>query len=267
MALTLYDAHNHLQDVRLDALREPALREAVAAGLRRMVVNGSCPEDWPDVRSLAECHAEVRPCFGVHPWHVKELPGDWREQLLRQLDQGACGVGEAGLDRWVKDFDLALQEEVFVWQLRMAAERNLPLTIHCLKAWGRLDELLREGPRPERGFLLHSYGGPAEMVPGLAELGAYFSISGYFAHERKARQREAFKQVPPDRLLIETDAPDMWPPPEWNEHPLPDGSSGRMINHPANIAAVYRFAADLLGRELPDLADQVAQNFVRLFGG
>ena len=107
-----------------------------------------------------------------------------------------------------------------MWQLRLAAERNLPLSIHCLQAWGPLLDILRAEPRPACGFLLHSYGGAAELVAPLAELGAYFSLPGYFALERKTRQREAFRQVPADRLLIETDAPDQSLPPERVQYPL-----------------------------------------------
>ncbi len=131
-------------------------------------------------------------------------------------------VGEIGLDRWKPDLPYAGQEEIFLAQLQLAAERNLPVSIHCLQAWGRLHELLRDHPRPARGFVLHSFGGPAEMIPAFAKLGAYFSFPGYFLHERKLRQRETFKHVPPDRLLIETDAPDQLLPAEKILHPLAD---------------------------------------------
>ena len=153
-----------------------------------------------------------------------------------------------------------------MWQLRLAAERNLPVSIHCLQAWGRLLEILRAEPRPRCGFLLHSYGGPQEMIAPLAELGAYFSFPGYFAHERKTRQRETFKSVPPDRLLIETDAPDQLLPPEHNRYPLADAASGKPLNHPANLGAVYDFMAGLLDEPLERLAPRVEQNFLRLFG-
>jgi TatD DNase family protein len=155
---------------------------------------------------------------------------------------------------------------VFVAQLRLAAERNLPVSIHCLQAWGRMLELLRAGPRPARGFLLHSFGGPQEMVKPFAALGAYFSLPGYFAHERKQRQRETFRHVPADRLLIETDAPDQSLPGARNRFPLTDAASGRPLNHPANLPAVYEFAAELLGEALTTLAPRLEENFHRLFG-
>jgi len=261
----LYDAHNHLQDQRLQ-LDEAMWRALAAENVRKMVVNGACEEDWPAVLDLARSHPQVIPSFGYHPWYVKERTSQWRKVLLSYLETNTAAVGEIGLDRWVKDHDLPLQEEMFVAQLQIAAERDLPVSIHCLQVWGRLFELLRIGPRPQCGFVLHSFGGPQEMIEPLARLGAYFSLPGYFAHERKSRQREAFRQVPLDRLLIETDAPDQPLPSDRVKYPLPLSADGKPLNHPANLGAVYRFAAELLGEPVEKLAARVEQNFLRLFG-
>lgn len=260
----LYDAHNHLQDERLKPHLPsiwPALQPIV-----KMVVNGSCEADWPLVLQLAKEHpGQVIPSFGYHPWYVKERTAEWKRELVFHLDQIPSAIGEIGLDRWIKDFDTPQQEEVFIYQLRLAAERNLPVSIHCLQAWGRLLEILNHEPRPACGFLLHSFGGSEELIQPLVKLGAYFSIPGYFAHERKARQREAFHHVPLDRLLIETDAPDQTLPAERVCFPLKD-ASGTAINHPANLAAVYEFAAELLHLSPKKLVSQVEENFKRLFG-
>jgi TatD DNase family protein len=265
--MRLYDAHNHLQDERFAGVQEALLATARAGGVARMVVNGSCEEDWPAVAALARRFPIVLPSFGYHPWHLQERSPLWRENLSQLLDQTPDAVlGEIGLDRWKPGLAYEGQEEVFTAQLRLAAERNLPASIHCLQAWGRLRELLREGPRPARGFLLHSYGGPAEMVAPLAKLGAYFSFPGYYLHERKARQRETFKRVPPGRLLIETDAPDQLPPAAALAHPLADPATGRSINHPANLGAIYRGLAAWLGEPVESLAARVEDNFLRLFG-
>ena len=102
------------------------------------------------------------------------------------------------------------------------------------------------------------------MVPEFVKLGAYFSISPYFFHERKAQQLATFRHVPLDRLLLETDAPDMWPPEALNLHLLQD-AGGKPINDPANIELVYSEAAKLRGIGTEDLAAQIEQNFTRLF--
>jgi TatD DNase family protein len=262
----LYDAHNHLQDDRLKPHLEAVMASVQGQPIAKMVVNGSCEEDWPEVLALARKFPQVIPSFGYHPWYVKNRSADWQIFLLTHLNEVPAGVGEIGLDRWVKDHDDAQQEEAFAWQLRVAAERNLPASIHCLQAWGRMLEILQAGPRPECGFILHSFGGPVEMVPALAKLGAYFSLPGYFALERKGRQRETFRHVPIDRLLIETDAPDQRLPDDRNHFPLQD-ASGHPINHPANLRGVYEFAAELLGMPFDRLEAQVEENFRRVFGG
>lgn len=265
--LRLFDAHNHLQDERLAPHLADVLEVLPKTGVVRMVVNGSCEEDWPQVLALARTHPEIIPSFGYHPWYVKERSTNWKGNMKQHLDAIPSAVGEIGLDKWIKDYDLLQQKEVFVWQLRLASERNLPVSIHCLQAWGTLLELLKKEPRPNCGFVLHSFGGPSEMIESLAELGAYFSLPGYFAHQRKQRQRDTFKLVPMDRLLIETDAPDQLLPFERIDFPLQNASSGRAINHPANLGAVYRFASELLEAPIEALAKQVEENFNRVFGG
>lgn len=264
--MNYYDAHNHLQDDRLGGRQRELLAACATAGITRMVVNGACESDWPQVLALARDYPVVLPSFGYHPWYLHERTPDWLKNLERLLDQIPGAVGETGLDRWKPDLPYEPQEEMFVAQLRLAAERNVPISIHCLQAWGRLHDLLREHPRPARGLVLHSFGGPVEMVPALAQLGAYFSFPGYFLNERKHRQRETFKHVPADRLLIETDAPDQPLPPGGIRHPL-SGPDGRPLNHPANLPAVYSGLAEILGEKTESLAARVEENFQRIFGG
>lgn len=261
----LFDAHNHLQDDRFAGLTDAIVREARAAGIVRMVVNGSCEADWPAVAALAGRHRDlVIPSYGYHPWYIGERSPDWSERLSACLDTGGA-VGEIGLDRWKPNLPWEGQEEVFATQLRIAAERNLPASIHGLQAWGPLIAILESGPRPACGFLLHSYGGSVETMERLVPLGAHFSLPGYFAHERKNRQREVFRRVPADRLLIETDAPDQLPPDTHVEFPL-RAQDGTPLNHPANLRAIYRFAAELRGVSIDELAAQVERNFRRVFG-
>jgi TatD DNase family protein len=261
----LYDAHNHLQDDRFGGRQAELLAACAEVGVVRAVVNGACEADWPQVNELAHAHSLVLPSFGYHPWYLAERTADWQKILNHWLDAAGGAVGEIGLDRWKPGLAYEDQESMFLAQLRLAAERNRPASIHCLQAWGRLQELLGASPRPGCGWVLHSFGGPVEMIPGLARLGAYFSFPGYYLHERKRRQRETFRQVPADRLLIETDAPDQLLPPELTRFPLAD-AGGKPLNHPANLVVIYEELAKFLGREPQDLAAQVEANFLRVFG-
>ncbi len=258
----MIDCHLHLQDPRLGPSLPSVMETLRHLGVRRLVVNGTRPKDWDAVETLAKEHPEVVPSFGLHPWYVAEAEGAWLDELEERLLRfPEAGVGEIGLDRWKPGLDFARQREVFLAQLDLAHRLDRPLSLHCLQAWGSLFDCLDNaltGP----GFLLHSYGGPREMVGAFVEKGAFISISGYFFRPGKEAKLATFDAVPEDRLLLETDAPDMLPPLELVSHALPDPLS----NHPANLAAIYGAVAGRLGLSRSDLEKIVSQNFVRWFG-
>jgi TatD DNase family protein len=261
----LYDAHNHLQDTRLDPWRDDLLTMLPGTGLAEMVVNGTREEDWAAVARLARDHAWIRPAFGLHPWFVKERTSQWSATLRQHLlaYPGAV-VGEIGLDRWIEHPDIEAQLDCLRTQLALAVELDRPATIHCLRAWGLLEEILRGCTLPRRGFLLHSYGGPAEMIPQFAAMGARFSLSPYFGHPRKVAQLEVFKAVPLERLLAETDAPDMWPPDRLNPYPLLS-ATGTTLNHPANLRVSYELLAQARDLSVEEMQDIIAANYHALF--
>jgi TatD DNase family protein len=276
----LYDAHNHLQDAWLRPSRARIVADLVNTGVRRAVVNGTCEADWPDVADLAREQAFVVPSYGLHPWDAGNRSPDWREKLVAHWDANPrAAVGEIGLDRWMLDrakpddprlaglrrAPLEEQLEVFLWQLTAATERERPASIHCLDAFGAMHDALRAARRPKRGFLLHAYSGPAEMIEGFAKLGGYFSFNGAFLHPRRHRLREVFVAVPADRLLVETDAPAMRLPEEREAFPPLAAEAGSWANHPANLGAAYAGLAEWRGIDLAALAAQVEENFQRLF--
>ncbi len=256
--MILLDSHNHLQ-----RFADPAriIMEMQAAGIGGCVVNGTAEDDWEDVARLAESFPDfVTPAFGLHPWKAHLRSGSWLATLEAYLDRfPAASIGECGLDSWVAEPSLDLQREAFLPQLAMARERRLPLTIHALKAWQPLFDAFAAEPPPEK-FLLHSFGGSPELIKRLAATGAYFSFSGYFLHPRKAKVLDAFKIVPRDRLLLETDAPDMLPPPEFIDHPLPASQ-----NHPANLPRIAAGLAAALGLNPAQLAEITTANHARFF--
>lgn len=261
----LYDSHNHLQDDRLSPWRDEIIHTTRQMGVAEMVVHGTCERDWPLVAALARAHSWIRPAFGLHPWHVKERSADWLPSLRRLLeDHPQAALGEIGLDRWIENPDVDAQLACFRDQVALAVELDRPLSIHCLRAFGLLDDTLCSMALPRRGFLLHSYGGPAEMIPRFVALGGRFSLSPYFSHPRKAAQLAVFKSVPLDRLLAETDAPDMRPPDDLNAHPLTT-ADGALLNHPANLRLSYELLSRLHNLPPADLEEQIAVNHRAIF--
>lgn len=275
----LYDAHCHYQFVELKPHWDQIAAELKSIGIGGAVVNGTNPaDDWDDVDALAARHRWVRPSYGIHPWDVLDRPTDWQEQFVSKMEANPHAfVGEIGVDRWIleparrqdpefcdlRPAPIEEQQEVFRWQLRWAADHNRAASIHVLRAWGPLLEVLQDTPVPACGFLLHAYGGSPEMVPQFVEMGAYFSFSTGHIDPRKTRQRNSFRKIPLDRLLVETDAPAMAPP--QPRYLWPGSADEDMTNHPANLAQAYADLAVL--REMPSaqLEEQVEENFERLF--
>jgi TatD DNase family protein len=238
----LIDAHNHLQDIRFVGDQISIIAQMRLAGVQGCVVNGTNHSDWGYVAELAERFSGyVHPSFGLHPWKVKDRPRNWLDQLTKHLQKfPSAGVGECGLDRWIKDHDIDDQRSVFRTQLELAVDLERPCTIHCLKAWGPLLEELNSCDWLPR-ILLHSFGGSIETAKQLVDLGAYFSFSGYFLHQRKAKIVDVFKSLPKDRILVETDAPDMAPPDE--DRPF----KHETFNHPANLVQIESRLKELVG--------------------
>jgi len=254
-----------------------------STGITRCVVNGTSPHDWPQVNSLAQQHPDlIIPSYGLHPWKTP-CHSDWKPLLREYLEKSETPcIGECGLDRWMPDYDIPAQEDAFIHQLNLACELNAPITIHILKAWGWFTDILRsrianphpsQSPFPQRGFLLHSYNGSADLIPELVDAGAYFSFSGYYLTNIKYKQLETFTRIPSKRLLIETDAPDMLPPEQIITHPLTSTSSSgsknhpinHPINHPANLASIHHHLAQKLDLSPPELQTQLTENFSRFF--
>lgn len=256
--MQLHDSHNHLQ--RFD---DPArvIDEMREAGIGGCVANGTSEDDWEAVAGLAEAFPDfVLPAFGLHPWHAHQRSARWQQILESYLDRFPhASIGECGLDGWVDGPSLEEQREVFLPQLAIARERSLPVTIHALKAWEPLFAAFEEEAPPER-FLMHSFGGSTELMKRLLPMGARFSFSGYFLQARKVKVVETFCEAPPDRLLIETDAPDMLPPPEFITH----AAEGK--NHPANLRRIAEGLADGLGTTVEELTARTAANHAAFFG-
>jgi TatD DNase family protein len=276
----LYDAHQHFHFEPLTPHRATIAGDLQAIHLRAAVVNATNEEEWPVVAGLAREYPWIVPSFGIHPWDCGSRSAGWLAGLRAALlAEPGAGVGEIGLDRWIIDgvrpddpriaglrvAPLAEQVEVFSAQFALAAELNRAASIHCVQAFGALLEALQQAPRAARGFLLHGYGGPAEMIDSFVKLGAYFSFNIELEGARHGERRKNFAAIPADRLLVETDAPTKPPTPDCVRFPLPPGPDGTVVNHPGNIIVAYEALARLRGVSVEALAAQVEQNFRRLF--
>ena len=255
--MKLYDCHNHIQDARLFPTIADVMERARTAGVSRMGVKGCCEDDWPLVITVMENYEGIHPAFGLHPWFIGDRSPAWLqtlEALLVQYPQAS--VGEIGIDHAIDQRDDADQEAVFLAQLALAKQLNRPVSIHCRQAWGRLIELLDPFGDLPRGMLIHCFGGSAEVAMELVKRGCYISFSGSITRPNNKKAGPAIRAVPDDRILIETDAPDI----------LPATARGD-LNEPANLRLVLSKAAELRGIPEDVLAVLTFENATALLGG
>lgn len=293
--MRLFDAHCHFYEETLLGHWGEVAAACREVGIAGAVVNVDSERDWGTVEKLARENAWLLPAYGVHPWAAGNRSADFLEKLRRLLVADArASVGEIGLDRWMleraREDDARLegfrragieeQSEVFAAQWNIARELGRTVSIHCIRAFGDLERVLRGLENLERGFLMHGYLGPAEMVDFFAERGAYFSFNAGCLRDvgkeelrrlvadgdKLPRRLEVWRKVPLERLLVETDAPAMPPPEEWSRFELAGDWCGARMNHPANLAVGYEVLALLRGVSVGELASRVGENFGSIFG-
>jgi TatD DNase family protein len=251
----LFDAHCHLQDLRLQDRLPEVLFRAGHAGVKRVVCCGTAERDWPAVQALSRKYPElITPAYGLHPWYVRERSPDWLTVLESFLRDKKAGVGEIGLDFALAESDRNEQSDVFTAQIELARRCKRPVSIHCRKAWDRLLEVLEPAGRFEHGGLVHSYSGTPELIPRLITLGLSFSFSGSVTRTGNRRGVRALQAVPLEHLLAETDSPDM----------PPAGVDG--LSEPAHLRSVLKSMSLHLNRTEDDLARITAENAARIFG-
>jgi TatD DNase family protein len=261
----MFDAHTHLQDPRLRDIFADVVQQAEQAGITGMCCCGTTPDDWEATQRLTQTPLPfvLVPAFGVHPWYVRHLPPDWFELLEAYLDQNPVAViGEIGLDGVLDDVPLALQEKVFVRQLAFADQVRRPVVLHGARAWGRLVEVLKPYARKLPGFVAHGFGGSAEILKQMLNLGGYVSFAGSVCNPKAEKIRAAAREIPDSQLLLETDAPDMFPP---GGVPAAIGANGKPLNQPANLTRVLQEVAALRGTTPEALSDLTCANARRIF--
>lgn len=259
----LTDAHCHLDSERLGRPVEAVLDEARASGVARFVMAGVDPEGWRRQVALARRFEGLFPVFGIHPQLVPELSSQAVELMLGELEvalRGDYGIrpvalGELGLDRLSEASRAAmpLQEVVFREQLRLARRYELPVVLHLLRSDEPALRVLREEGLPRRGGFVHSFSGAREFARGLVKLGLCVSFSGSLARPQSRRLREAAREVPAERLLIETDTPDQSPPPYQREP-----------SRPAMLPLIAAALAEARGEPVEDIAALTSDNAARL---
>lgn len=258
--MSFVDSHCHIDGAEYDADREDVISRARDAGVTTMLnVGTGDPQSGAFERAveLAERHTEVYAAVGVHP-HDAKLFDDRAEQRLVDLAKQSRRViawGEIGLDYHYDHSPRDVQRAVFERQLRLARSLNLPVIIHSREADDDTIAILREELTGyERGGVMHCFGGSLAMARNAIELGFFISFAGNLTFKKAEDLREIARQLPLDRLMIETDCPYLTPVPFRGKR-----------NEPARVVETARCLGELHGRELEETGQITSENFGKLF--
>lgn len=255
-AVPVVDSHCHLDFPDFDGERDALIERARAAGVTRMVSICTRLRSEPSVRAIAEAHDGVFYAAGTHPMSVAEEPMASVEDLIALAQHPKfVGIGESGLDYHYTAESAAAQQQSLRIHIEAARQTRLPLIIHARDADEDMARILSEEHRAGAySCVMHCFSSGPALAQAALDLGFYLSMSGIAAFPRSTELREIFAAAPLDRILIETDAPYLAPPPH----------RGRR-NEPAFVTRTAAVGAELYGMNYADFAARTSANFDRLF--
>ncbi|MBQ3250742.1 MAG: TatD family hydrolase [Bacteroidales bacterium] len=249
------DTHTHLYDEAFAGEEDLAVERAVAAGVTRMILPDIDSQTRLEMFSLADRHEGVLfPCLGLHPTSVDAR---WQEEMMlmeRHLERKIWAVGEIGMDcYWSREF-VKEQEEVFRTQLEMAARLSLPVIIHSRESTELILNVLKDCRHLGLRGVFHAFSGSIETFRELQRLGDWYVGIGGVLTYKKASIAETVREIPMERILLETDSPYLTPVPFRGKR-----------NESAYIPHIASRLAELTGRTVEETAEITTDNAQKLF--
>ncbi|MCA2018461.1 YchF/TatD family DNA exonuclease [Vibrio tritonius] len=250
------DSHCHLDKLDYDELHNgvaDVLDKASQANVNAFLSVGCTLDSFPHMMEMIEPFPNVHASVGVHPLDVES---DFSLDTLRRFASmpRVVAVGETGLDYHYQPETADLQKLRFTQQVDLAVELNKPLIIHTRNARQDTLDILRKGGADKCGGVIHCFTEDLDFAHAALELGFYISISGIVTFRQANELKEVVKQLPLERLLIETDSPYLAPVPHRGKQ-----------NQPAYVVEVAAYIAQLKGVSLAEVAQKTTQNFADLF--
>ncbi len=242
------DTHCHLDAAEFSADRDAVAAAAVAAGVTKIVVPAVEVANFAAVRQCCQRYPGCLPAYGIHPMYTPQATDADLDVLRDWLQrERPVAVGEIGLDHFVEGLDPARQLHLFVEQLKLAREFDLPVLLHVRRA---IDPILRELRRVGvRGGIAHAFNGSRQQAEIFISLGFKLGFGGAMTWPRATRLRALAATLPIESMVLETDAPDI--PPDFVGH-------GR--NEPAFLPRIAQTLSELRGQPVAEIAKNTSQN-------
>ena len=249
------DTHSHLYDEAFAGEEDIALQRASDAGVTRLIFPDIDTNSRAAMFEFADRHeGKIFPCLGLHPTSVD---AGWEKEMIemeKHLGRRIWAIGEVGIDcYWSKEF-LEQQKEVFRIQLEMAAQRDLPVIIHSRESTELIINILKEKKHLGLRGVFHAYSGSIETFKVIERLGDWHIGIGGVLTYKKASIAETVKDIPLDKILIETDSPYLTPVPFRGKR-----------NESSYIPYIAQKLSELTGIDMETIASQTTENALRLF--
>jgi TatD DNase family protein len=252
----LIDSHCHLNYKGIVERQDEVLANARAAGVTGFLNISTRESEWRDVVAAAERESDVWATVGIHP-HEADQHADLGRQVLRGATDHprVIGIGESGLDYYYDKSDRAIQRDLFRMHISVARETGLPLVIHTREAEADTADILADemgkGAFPA---LIHCFTASADFGRKVLDLGLTISLSGIVTFKNAKELQDFAKEVPAEKLLVETDSPFLAPVPHRGK-----------TCEPAFVRHTAEFVAELRGEGVEHLAASTSRNFFNLF--
>jgi TatD DNase family protein len=254
--IRITDSHCHLDFPDFDAERDEVIARAVASGVQRMVTICTKLRQEPQVRAIAEKYAPVFYAAGTHPMSAASEPLVTVDELVKLAEHPKfVGIGETGLDYHYTAESAEVQKTSLRVHIEAARRTGLPLIIHARDADDDMARILSEEYRNGAySCVMHCFSSSAALARAALDLGFYLSMSGIAAFPKSQELRDIFASAPVERILLETDAPYLAPPPYRGSR-----------NEPAYTLHTGQKGAEVFGMGWAEFAAQTEANFERLF--
>ncbi|OAI50010.1 hypothetical protein AYO45_00070 [Gammaproteobacteria bacterium SCGC AG-212-F23] len=248
----LVDSHCHIDQIDIPDL----LSQAKEAGVGHMLCVCITLTDFPKMLSMVQPYSYISASVGLHPNETVEQEPTAKELIVLAQPEKVVAIGETGLDYYRTTGDVKFQQERFRQHIHAARTVKKPLIIHTRQAREDTMAILRAEKANEVSGVMHCFTEDWAMAKAALDLGFYISFSGIITFKNAVEIQEVAKQVPLDRMLIETDSPYLAPNPYRGK-----------TNQPAYVRYVAEYIASLRGISLEKVAEHTTNNFFNLFKG
>lgn len=256
----MIDSHCHIDLEAFDADRDEVLQRAFQLGIQRLLVLGLTNQQFPKLIGLRQRYPQIDIALGLHPYFLKVQDDTNTQLMLDELSRLASlhrehfiAFGEMGLDGSLA-LDMTYQKKILSYQLQLATDYKKPVILHHRKSHNQLISLLK-AQNYQGGGILHAFSGSYQEAKTYIDMGFLLGVGGTITYARAKKTRESIAKVPLDKLVVETDSPDM---------PI-SGFQGER-NQPSQLSLVVTALAELKKTSSIEVEQQTTENYLTLFG-